>query len=482
MLVVDVGITQSKITGVIDQKVYSLIYHELSFKNENYIHQKKYSQFAQERHYLITPSTKVFQTGLLPRVCQLLEKHGLEYSINDHREESPPEFFMPMNGEKPLRPYQIEAVRSAVENKCGILRMATGAGKTRVASEIVSQLERRTVILVHRIDLLKQFAEVLKSLLHFPDIVGIIGGGIFEPNIITICTMQTVTYALDIQNEENKDEKYEDIFKYKKQQIIELLESANVVIVDEVHHIVAETFAQVMKRCKNATYRLGFSATDWRDDGADLLIEAAVGPRIYDISISSLVDMDYLVPAYVTVYPQAEPKEKCSSKESWQTLNSTYYTRNNNFHQQVLDINRVWFDEGRTILTLITQIKHGVALEKLHNSSGIKTIFLSGSDSSDYREKIFNEVRSGKLRHLIGTSIADEGLDLPQVDALNMAGGGKSSVKVYQRIGRTLRPSEGKTHALVADYKPAVDLLAYHCKKRISIYKFEKEFHLKEIK
>jgi superfamily II DNA or RNA helicase len=480
MLIIDVGITQSKITGVIDQKVYSIIYHELSFKNENYIHQKKYSQFAQERHYLITPSTKVFQTGLLPRVCQLLEKHGLEYSVNDHREESEPEFFMPTNGEKPLRPYQIEAVRSAVENKCGILRMATGAGKTRVASEIVSQLERRTVILVHRIDLLKQFAEVLKSLLHFPDIVGIVGGGIFEPNIITICTMQTVTYALDIKDEQSEEKK--EVLNIKKDDIIKLLESANVVIVDEVHHIVADTFAQVMKRCKNATYRLGLSATDWRDDGADLLIEAAVGPRIYDISISSLVEQGYLVPAYVTVYPQAEPKEKCSPKESWQTLNSTYYTRNSNFHQQVLDINRQWFDVGRTILTLVTQIKHGVALEKLHNSSNIKSVFLSGSDSSEYREKIFNDVRSGKLRHLIGTSIADEGLDLPCIDALNMAGGGKSSVKVYQRIGRTLRPSEGKTHALVADYKPAVDLLAYHCKKRISIYKHESCFNFKEIK
>ncbi len=480
-LVIEVGHTESRIIGVLDTKIFSILFNELSFRDVDYIHKKKFNPHVQERKYLITPSTRKFATGLLFRVCAFLDLHGLEYQIKDNRIEYPPEFFMPTNGEKPLRQYQIEAVRSAVDNKCGILRMATGAGKTRVAAEIVSQLERRTVILVHRIDLLKQFAEVLKSLLHFPDIVGICGGGVFEPNIITICTMQTITYALDIQEDKSDDEK-EKVSPKNKEEIIKLLEDAHVVIVDEVHHIVASTFAQVMKRCKNASWRLGLSATDWRDDGADLLIEAAVGPRIYDISISSLVDQGFLVPAHVTVYPQAEPKERCSPKEPWQTLNKAYYADNTNFHQQVLDINIKWHNAGRTILTLVTQIKHGVYLEKLHNKSGIKTVFLSGSDSSDYREKVFNEVRSGQLRHLIGTSIADEGLDLPKIDAVNLASGGKSSIKVYQRIGRSLRPSEGKTHALVADYKPSVDLLAFHCKKRISIYRYEACFNFLEIK
>jgi superfamily II DNA or RNA helicase len=480
MLIIDVTPTMSKITGIIDQKIFTILMQELSFRDPDFMHKKAFNPHVTERKYLITPSTRVFQTGLLQRVTQFLDLHGLEYQIRDNRIESPPEFFNPIKEDAlSLRPYQEEAIRSAITNKCGIIRMATGAGKTFVSSHLVSRLERRTVILVHRIDLLKQFAEVLRGLLHF-DAVGICGGGIFEPNIITICTMQTVTYALDIHEDKSEDKK--EILNIKKEEVIKLLEDANVVIVDEVHHIVADTFAQVMKKCKNATWRLGLSATDWRDDGADLLIEAAVGPRIFDIGISDLVDKGYLVPANVTVHQQAEPKERCSPKDNWHTLNKCYYTENTNFHHQVLEINREWYDAGRTILTLVTQIKHGVALEKLHNARGIKTVFLSGKDSSEYREKIFNDVRSGKLRHLIGTSIADEGLDLPVIDALNMAGGGKSSVKVYQRIGRTLRNAPGKTHAEVADYKPSVDLLAYHTRKRISIYKHESKFNFKEIR
>ncbi len=480
MLVIEVGYTESRLIGVVDNKVYSILYNELSFRDPNFIHKKKYNPHVKERHYLITPSTKKFATGLLYRVMAFLDLHGLEYEIKDNRIDPGPSFCIPIKDDAlPLRQYQEEAVQSAIDNKCGILRMATGAGKTFVASHLVSRLERKTVILVHRLDLLKQFSDVIRNLLHF-DVVGICGGGVFEPNIITVCTMQTITYALDI-HEEKSEEKQEKL-GIKKEEIIKLLEEADVVIVDELHHIVADTFAQVMKRCKNARYRIGLTATDWRDDGSDLLIESAVGPRLYDINISSLVEQGFLVPAYVTVYPQAEPREKISPKEPWQTLNKAYYSENINFHNQVLQINEEWYNAGRTILTLVSQIKHGVTLEKLHNSRGIKTVFLSGSDSADNREKIFNDVRSGKLRHLIATSIADEGLDLPALDAVNLAGGGKSSIKVYQRIGRSLRPFPGKTHALVADYKPSVDLLAFHAKKRIGIFRHEPCFNFKEIK
>ncbi len=480
-LTIDVGSTQSKLTGVIDTKIFTILYQELSFRDPDFFHKKKFNPHVQERKYLITPSTRIFATGLLFRVCSILDKFGLEYTIKDNRIDPPCEFFMPTKVNTVLRPYQEEAVRSAIHNKCGIIRLATGGGKTVCAAHIVAQLERRTVILVHRIDLLKQFTEVLKGLLHFDNIVGVCGGGIFEPNIITVCTMQTITAALDIKDE-NKSEEKQEVLNVKKEEVIKLLESADVVIVDELHHIIAETFAAVMKKCKNARYRLGLTATDWRDDGSDLLIESAVGPRIFDCGISDLVEQGYLVPAHVTVYPQAEPKQMCSPKENWQTLNSTYYSKNENFHQQVLEVNRKWFLDGKTILTLVTAIKHGVVLEKLHNANSIKTIFLSGSDSVEYREKVFNDVRNGKLRHLIATTIADEGLDLPVVNCVNLAGGGKSTVKVYQRIGRALRPALGKDHAEVADYKPSVELLAYHAKRRISIYKNEKYFNFKEFK
>ncbi len=480
-LIIEVNPTESRLIGVLDTKIFTILYNDLSFRDPDYIHKKAYNPHVQERKYLITPSTRKFQTGLLQRITQFLDIHGLEYEIRDNRIESSPEFMMPIQENAlSLRPYQEEAVQSAIDNKCGILRMATGAGKTFVASHLVSRLERRTVILVHRLDLLKQFSDVIRELLHF-DVVGICGGGVFAPNIITVCTMQTITYSLDIK-EDGKSEDKKEILNIKKEEVIKLLENADVVIMDETHHVTADTFSAVMKRCKNARYRFGLTATDWRDDGSDLLIEAALGPRLYDINISSLVEQGYLVPAKINAYIQYLPDKPCSSKDNWQTVNKCFYAENENFHRQVLEVNRKWFEQGKHILTLVSQIKHGVKLEKLHNANGIRTIFLSGSDSSEYREKIFNEVRSGKLRHLISTSIADEGLDLPVLDALNIASGGKSSVKVYQRIGRTLRTSPGKTHAEVVDYIPQTSLLEYHYKKRRSIYRHEKSFEFIEEK
>lgn len=79
----------------------------------------------------------------------------------------------------------------------------------------------------------------------------------------------------------------------------------------------------------------------------------------------------------------------------------------------------------------------------------------------------------------VHNTLADEGLDLPALDAVILAGGGKSYVKAFQRVGRALRLYPGKTKAYVIDFYDDSKYLRKHSNRRIKLYKEEPAFILK---
>jgi superfamily II DNA or RNA helicase len=73
---------------------------------------------------------------------------------------------------------------------------------------------------------------------------------------------------------------------------------------------------------------------------------------------------------------------------------------------------------------------------------------------------------------MIATSLADEGLDLPNVETLVMVSGGRSAQKTIQRASRALRRTETKTDARIYDFLDNFHPMAIaHAKKRIKCYK-----------
>ena len=53
----------------------------------------------------------------------------------------------------------------------------------------------------------------------------------------------------------------------------------------------------------------------------------------------------------------------------------------------------------------------------------------------------------------VGTISVGEGTDMPYIDVVILASGGKSSIRLLQRIGRGLRTPEGKDSLLVIDFQ-----------------------------
>ena len=68
---------------------------------------------------------------------------------------------------------------------------------------------------------------------------------------------------------------------------------------DEVHHAACESAKEVMLAAKNAYWRFGGSATPWREDGAEKMIQALFASHIVNITASWLIARNYLVRPYI---------------------------------------------------------------------------------------------------------------------------------------------------------------------------------------
>ena len=72
-----------------------------------------------------------------------------------------------------------------------------------------------------------------------------------------------------------------------------------------------------------------------------------------------------------------------------------------------------------------------------------------------------------------------EGLDIPRLDCLILAGGGRSSTRAFQRIGRVLRLYPGKTRGIVFDFEDATPMLRRHSDIRKKLFRTEPKWELK---
>jgi superfamily II DNA or RNA helicase len=275
---------------------------------------------------------------------------------------------------------------------------------------------------------------------------------------------------------------------------------ANGVVVSNCHHIPANTVSEVSRYCKNAYYRIGVSATPWRDAGDDLLIEATLAKRKPEnnINASKLIQLGYLVPCSIYFVPI---KEVFKGK-NYHKLYNDAIVNNKVRNEAIIKIAKKMKEtKDMTTLILIQRIEHGEALmaelvKQFPKSANIITVeddktgkqvairvknieFLSGKDDAIRRKAVIQAAKEKKVDILIGSTIADEGLDIPSLDCLILAGGGKSSTRAFQRVGRVLRLYPGKERAIIFDFEDHTPTLLRHAKVRKKLYLQEPEWEIK---
>lgn len=94
-------------------------------------------------------------------------------------------------------------------------------------------------------------------------------------------------------------------------------------------------------------------------------------------------------------------------------------------------------------------------------------------DSTERRKEVLDMLRAGS-GIVISSPIFDEGVDIPSLDCVILAGGGKSQVKLLQRIGRGMRHKDGDNTMKIYDFLDDTNkILLRHSEKRIETYASE---------
>jgi len=76
-----------------------------------------------------------------------------------------------------------------------------------------------------------------------------------------------------------------------------------------------------------------------------------------------------------------------------------------------------------------------------------------GSDgmTQNQQQEVLDEFRAGEFEVLVSTSVAEEGLDVPEVDLVLFYEPVPTAIRSIQRKGRTGRQSEGRVVVLMAE-------------------------------
>ncbi len=423
-----------------------------------------------------------FSTGLLTKAREFFNKYNISYKFVDKRVLAKKTKSFSLSADFEQRDYQIDVINKACNKQRGIIKCATGSGKTAIAAGIIAKLSISPfIVYVTSKDLLHQahneFTRFIRSNGGSIDI-GIIGDGKCEIKDINVMTVQTAVRALGGKyqkyDEEDKGDDTTDISSSKKD-IKDLIYSAKGITGDECQYWTAAT-CQIISDCSvSAHYRFGQSASPWRDLGDDILIDACFGRCIADISASFLIDRGYLVaPEIFFIQNKGVTGLKYSS---YPKIYSQAIVNNSKRNEWIAKIAIRMHKEGRLPLVLVKQIQHGNILNNLIENS----VFLSGKISSKKRKEHLEKMRKRECGITIASVIFDEGVDIRPLDTLILAGGGKSQTRALQRIGRILRTYPGKENAIAIDFDDHCKYLHKHSQKRRKIYSVEKRFTIKDV-
>lgn len=469
-----------------DSDLIKKIHNYLSFKLIGVEYMPAYQNGWSGITYLLSKANK-FNYGLLNKVKKYLDDKNVSYVIEDLR--SPKIATKELNIEKNLKKYnliprehQIRICDVALQTDRGIIRAATGSGKTLCTALITAKINKPTIIYVIGLDLLDQFHKLFSKLFNEP--IGYIGDGTCNIERINIASIWTIGRALKLDKksiiDDSDDLSEKDLDDNNQIKILKLLQETKLHIFDESHVVATNTISEIYKNI-DPEYIYGFSGTPFRDDNSDLLINGILGEQIINVSASELINLGLLAAPMIKFY--TVPKIPVGNV--YTAVYKEYIVENDIRNNLIIKLSQELLDKKYTPLVLFKQIKHGEILFEKFQETNIKCAMLYGNDSLEKRNEIKEKLINKEINLILASTIFDIGLDLPELNALVLCSGGKSSIRALQRIGRVIRAFPGKKYAAVVDFYDQVKFLKKHSLTRHKIYSAEdgfKVFKSKEMK
>lgn len=358
--------------------------------------------------------------------------------------------------------YRIKITKLKVDNYYGfeidgnkrfVLQNFAVTHNTSIALYAITQLKKKTMILLHKNFLIEQWKERIQQFLPECRI------GIIKAQIIDIEDKDIVLVSL--QSLSMKD--YEP----------SLFNSFGTIVVDEIHRSGSEVYSRAYFKYI-PTYSIGLSATMTRKDGLTKVFKNSIGDIVYK-NIKHSDTLHVLCKNFKDIDNDAEKYSKelrmfngSLQVPSMITNISLYEPRTNFIIDTLKDV--LIKEPNRCILILSDRRKH---LEHLKRKIEFWDLGTAGYYIGGMKDFELKKTEDTCTIVLATYSLAAEGLDLPKLDTLFLA---TPKCDIQQSIGRILRkkPEDRQYVPLVVDFIDDFSIFPKQFKKRQTYYKKNK--------
>jgi DNA excision repair protein ERCC-3 len=332
-----------------------------------------------------------------------------------------------------LRMYQQEAANvfhagGSERGGSGVVVLPCGAGKTVVGMACMAAVQSSTLVLTTNITATRQWiSELLDKTTLREDQIAEYNGASKAVGPVTVATYQILTY----RSKKDADFLHLGLFDQRNWGLI---------IYDEVHLLPAPVFQ--ITASLQARRRLGLTATLVREDGREDDVFALIGPKRVDVPWKVLEGQGWIATAICREIRLAMPPE----------LRMPYAVADARQKFRIASENPAKQDLVRSIVarhaeepTLIIGM-YVEQLQQMARELGVPLI--TGSTAQRKRDQLFEQFKSGELRVLAVSKVANFAVDLPDAAvAIQVSGTFGSRQEEAQRLGRILRPKSGCNQA-----------------------------------
>ena len=372
--------------------------------------------------------------GCLNELLETLRDLKIQAEIQDERTAGQP-LKLEFQGE--LRPEQTVAAQAMLAQDTGVLAATTAFGKTVVAAWLIARRGVNSLVLVHRRQLQQQWVERLSAFLGVPiRAIGRIGGGRKKPTgLLDVAVIQSL-----IRNGVVDD----------------LVGNYGQLIVDECHHLSAQSFEQVARQAK-AKFVIGLSATVTRKDGHHPIIFMQCGPVRYRSNTKQQAaahPFEHTVMVRSTDFRPLRPAN-ANVREQFHELYEELIAdgeRDELICRDVLQILR----EGRSPMVLTERNEHLDSLAKKLTPEVRHLVVLRGGMRKKELDSIsarLAAIPAQEPRVILATgSYVGEGFDDARLDTLFLTLPISWHGTIAQYVGRLHRLYDGKREVRVYDY------------------------------
>ena len=237
------------------------------------------------------------------------------------------------------------------------------------------------------------------------------------------------------------------------------------IVIDEAHHALAETYAEVMNAYPKAK-KLGLTATPYRLNGKGFT-------DLFDTLLCSWNMEKFIAEGRLSLYDYYSIKPDSAA----QLLIDSLQKRGADGDYQQKELNEVMdvkpslerlcltikeYVPGKKGIVYAISIQHAEHIAEFYRENGIKAVAISSKTPLAERQELIERFKSSSLSSslnstsddievLVSVDLFSEGFDCPDVEFIQLARPTLSLTKYMQMVGRGLRVAEGKEYCVILD-------------------------------